>query len=161
MAKKRKPAKSRPESEDEPKPKRKPQPEVVDAAELDEEEAVEEDAEDPFAGVAEETEKDAGPAAKPGGFFSSLSDGLKAAGQAAEKYARLGVNVAELEKLRLQLKVAYGKLGESIVKCWDAAPDIGVAAGDPAVNDPVRRIRDLRRRIREIEIKLKQAGKTE
>ncbi len=109
---------------------------------------------DPFEGTKPEEKaaekKDAGP-----GFFRSLGDGLKAAGQAAERMARVGVSVAELEKLRLELKMAHARLGETIIKCWDAAPDIGVAANDPAVKDPVKSVKDLRRRIREIEIKIK------
>lgn len=112
---------------------------------------------DPFEGTCEAKpeekaaeKKDAGP-----GFFTSLGDGLKAAGQAAERYARMGAGVAELEKLRLELKMANARLGESIIKCWDAAPDIGVAANDPAVKEPVKAVKDLRRRIREIEIKIK------
>ena len=88
-------------------------------------------------------------------FFRSIGEGLKSAGQTAERYARMGVGVAELEKLRLELKLAYSKLGENIIKCWDAAPDIGVAANDPAVKEPVKAVKDLRRRIREIEIKIK------
>jgi hypothetical protein len=116
-------------------------------------EPVEEDA-DPFAGPSETATKESG-AGKDPGFFRQLGNGLKAAGQAAERMARVGVSVAEVEKLRLELKMAYAKLGESIIKCWDAAPDIGVAANDPAVKDPVKAVKDLRRRIREIEIKIK------
>lgn len=117
-------------------------------------EAIEAEERDPFEGTCESAEQK--PAPKAGaGFFSSLGDGLKAAGQAAERYARMGAGVAELEKLRLELKMAHARLGETIIKCWDAAPDIGVAANDPAVKDPVKSVKDLRRRIREIEIKIK------
>jgi hypothetical protein len=97
----------------------------------------------------------AGAGNKGADFFRSIGEGLKSAGQTAERYARMGVGVAELEKLRLELKLAYSKLGENIIKCWDAAPDIGVAANDPAVKEPVKAVKDLRRRIREIEIKIK------
>lgn len=86
-----------------------------------------------------------------GDFFKSLSRGLKAAGQAAERFARMGVSAAELEKLKLELRVAQARLGESVLKCWDAAPDIGVTANDPAVKEPARAVKELRRRIREIE----------
>jgi hypothetical protein len=110
---------------------------------------------DPFSGSEPAASATGDASAKGTGFFRQLGDGLKAAGQAAERMARVGVSVAELEKLRLELKMAYAKLGESIIKCWDAAPDIGVAANDPAVKDPVKAVKDLRRRIREIEIKIK------
>ncbi len=56
----------------------------------------EEDA-DPFAGPAESVTEEEGAAPKGGpGFFRSLGDGLKAAGQTAERYARMGAGVAEL-----------------------------------------------------------------
>jgi hypothetical protein len=98
---------------------------------------------------------EAGSGSKGADFFRTIGEGLKSAGQTAERYARMGVGVAELEKLRLELKLAYSKLGENVIKCWDAAPDIGVAANDPAVKEPVKAVKDLRRRIREIEIKIK------
>lgn len=131
MAKKRKAAKA------------KPEPEVEVEVERD-----------PFEGPNESASEQAAPKSDTG-FFKSLGNGLKAAGHAAERMARMGVGVAELEKLRLELKMAYARLGETIIKCWDAAPDIGVAANDPAVKDPVKAVKDLRRRIREIEIKIK------
>ena len=87
-------------------------------------------------------------------FFQSLGEGIKAAGQAAEKYTRIGISMAEVEKLRLELKMAYARLGESVSRCWDAAPDIGVTASDPTVKKPVREVNDLRRNIRETEIKI-------
>lgn len=98
--------------------------------------------------------KTGGENAAPKNFFQSLGDGIKAAGQAAEKYTRIGVRIAELEKLRIELKLGYARLGEGVSRCWDAAPDIGVTATDPAVKLPVREINDLRRRIRETEIKI-------
>ncbi|HYG75779.1 MAG TPA: hypothetical protein VEK08_12310 [Planctomycetota bacterium] len=116
---------------------------------------------DPFSGSAPDAGADDENAAKAAdvktsaSFFKSLGDGLKAAGQTAEKYARLGVSVAELEKLRMELKLAHARLGEAIIRCWDAAPDIGVAPDDPAIKDPIKAVKDLRRRIRELEIKMK------
>jgi hypothetical protein len=89
------------------------------------------------------------------GLFTSLKEGLRVAGQTAERYARLGISTASLEKMKLELKMAYSRLGENIVKCWDAAPDIGVAANDPAVSDTYRKVRDLRRKIREAEAKIR------
>jgi predicted DNA-binding protein (UPF0251 family) len=88
-------------------------------------------------------------------FIGTLRDTFKSAGQTAERYARMGINIAELEALRLKLKGAYAALGENVIKCWDAAPDLGVAAADSAVKEQVKAIADLRRRIREIEIKLR------
>lgn len=109
--------------------------------------------------AAEPKEPEAAPSSSTGksgaDFFRTIGEGLKSAGQTAERYARMGVGVAEVEKLHLELKLAYSKLGEQIVKCWDAAPDIGVAPNDPAVTAQVKAIKDLRRRIREIEIKIK------
>ncbi|MFH0939978.1 MAG: hypothetical protein V1899_11970 [Planctomycetota bacterium] len=100
-----------------------------------------------------DTEK--GGAAKASDFFGSLRDGFKTAGETAERYARMGINIATLEGLRLKLKTAYASLGESVMRCWDAASDIGVAANDPAIKSQVKTVNDLRRRIREIEIKLR------
>ena len=88
-------------------------------------------------------------------FFGSLREGFKAAGETAERYARMGINIAELEGLRLKLKAAYATLGESVTRCWDAAPDLGVAANDPAIKQQVKAVNEMRRRIREAEIKLR------
>jgi hypothetical protein len=92
---------------------------------------------------------------KPRDFFKSLGDGLKAAGETAERYTRIGISTAALEKLKLELKLAYSRLGESVNRCWDAAPDIPVASNDPAIAPQVKAVNDLRRRIRETEIKLR------
>jgi hypothetical protein len=51
--------------------------------------------------------------------------------------------------------MAYSRLGETVSKCWDAAPDIGVAANDPAIKAQVKEVNDLRRKIREIEVQLR------
>jgi len=116
---------------------------------------------DPFAGNVPDAEPETASAADaaatkgPSNFFKSIGEGLKAAGQTAEKYARLGVSAAELEKLRVELRLAHARLGEAIIKCWDAAPDIGVAPDDPAIKDSVKAVKDFRRRIREVEIKMK------
>src|ERR1700748_2192382 len=87
-------------------------------------------------------------------FFSRIGEGLKVAGKTAERYAKVGVGVAETEKLRLELKLAHSKLGEAVVKCWDEAPDIGVTSSDVAVKKVVVEIKALRRRIRELESKV-------
>jgi hypothetical protein len=92
---------------------------------------------------------------KPRDFFSSLKEGFKAAGETAERYARMGISAGQLEKLRLQLKMAYSRLGEGVAQCWDAAPDIGVTAADSAVRAQAKEVNDLRRKIREIEVRLR------
>ena len=105
--------------------------------------------------VDEAVEEEVKSGDKPRDFFSSLKEGFKAAGETAERYARMGITVGHLEKLRLQLKMAYSRLGETVSKCWDAAPDIGVAANDPAIKAQVKEVNDLRRKIREIEVQLR------
>lgn len=87
-------------------------------------------------------------------FFNRLGEGLKSAGQTAERYARVGVGVAELEKIRLELKLAQSNLGEAVVKCWDEAPDIGVTSHDTAVKKSYNEVKALRRKIRELESKI-------
>ena len=89
------------------------------------------------------------------GFFQQVGDSLKSAGQTAEKYTRIGITMAELEKLRMDLKSSYQKLGETITRCWDAAPDIGVSAHDSDVKDHVKKVNALRRQIREVEAKIR------
>jgi hypothetical protein len=107
----------------------------------------------------EEDDGDATASAQPKDFFSSLKEGFKAAGETAERFARMGITVGHLEKLKLELKVAYSRLGEHVNKCWDAAPDIGVTATDPAIAAQVKVVNDLRRKIREIEVRLRELKK--
>ncbi|MGD0093227.1 MAG: hypothetical protein ABSE73_25210 [Planctomycetota bacterium] len=110
----------------------------------------------------EQPEEEEPASSKSGGFFETLGAGIKAAGEAAERLARMGMGTAELEKLRLDLKWAQSRLGEAVLKCWDDAPRVGVMPGDPAVKAPLREVKELRRKIREVEQKmaeLKQAGK--
>jgi hypothetical protein len=141
------------------KPRRPVEPEDELDEDVDEDE-VEEEADDDVEDDDAEDDDDE-PASKANknekskDFFSSIGDGLKAAGKAAEKYTRIGLKHAELEKLRLQLKLAYGRLGEAVNKCWDAAPDIGVAPDDASVKVEVKAVNDLRRKIRETEIKIR------
>lgn len=119
-------------------------------------------------GAPDETDESSGPAdaeepAKAGatvretasGFFKSLGAGLKTAGSTAERFARIGVNMADLERLKLKLNSAHARLGESVVKCWDAAPDIGVSATESSIRDHLLAVHDLRRRIRETDRKIK------
>jgi|GEM_PF-5567661 len=104
----------------------------------------------------EETAKAKVGAGKSGpGFFESLNQGFKTAGKTVERYARVGVSAVELEKLRVELKLANAKLGETLIKCWDDAPEIAIAATDPAVKDVYKKVKDLRRRIRETENKIR------
>ncbi|HYF52075.1 MAG TPA: hypothetical protein VEJ63_21880 [Planctomycetota bacterium] len=93
-------------------------------------------------------------------FFQTIGDGLKSAGKTAEKYAKMGISAAALEKQRLDLRLAYAKLGEAVHRCWTDAPDLGVAATDPSVRAHVKAVNDLRRRIRETEIKLRELRKS-
>jgi hypothetical protein len=93
------------------------------------------------------------------GFFQHFGDGLKAAGAEAARYTKIGVSMAELEKLRFNLRGAYQQLGETITRCWDAAPDIGVSAGDSDVKDLFKRVSALRRQIREVEAKVSDLKK--
>src|SRR5438874_2518640 len=78
----------------------------------------------------------------PKDFFSKLSEGFKAAGETTARYTRVGISMAELEKLRLELRLAYTRLGESVTRCWDAAPDIGVGPTDASVKDPLKKVNE-------------------
>ena len=107
---------------------------------------------------------EATPSGKDKGFFQQIGDGLKAAGEAAGRYTRIGLLTAELEKHRMELKGAYAKLGEKVSGCWDAAPDIGVSANDSDVKEHVKKIKALRREIREVQSRiqtLKQSPEAE
>jgi hypothetical protein len=137
MAKSRKSKKQRDDEEDED--------DVIEAEPFeDEEEEYDE---------REKSEKAEAPKSK--GFFQQVGDSLKSAGQTAEKYTRIGITMAELEKLRMDLKSSYQKLGETITRCWDAAPEIGVSAHDSDVKDHVKKVNALRRQIREVEAKIR------
>ena len=98
------------------------------------------------------------------GIFEQFGEGLRAAGETATRYTKIGITMAELEKLRFNLKTSYQRLGESVTRCWDAAPDIGVSASDSDVKEHTKRINALRRQIREVEAKvreLKNGGSSE
>lgn len=116
---------------------------------------------EPFEDEEEEYDKresskaDAPGESKSRGFFQQFGDSLKAAGQTAERYTRIGITMAELEKLRLNLRSAYQKLGETVARCWDAAPDIGVSAHDSDVKEHIKKVNALRRQIREVEAKIR------
>ena len=89
------------------------------------------------------------------GFLKTIGQGLKTAGDAAERYARIGVCMADLERLKLKLNSAHRKLGEAVVKCWDAAPDISVSSTESSIREYLLNVHDLRRRIREADKKIK------
>jgi len=107
----------------------------------------------------DEEDEEPGETAPPGeprkSFFQQVGDGLKAAGSAAGRYTKIGITMAELEKLRYNLRSSYQRMGETVVRCWDAAPDIGVSASDSDVKELFRRISALRRQIREVEAKVR------
>lgn len=140
MAKSRKSKKQRTEDEEE-------EEEVIEAEPF-------EDEEEEYDNRAKAKSAPADDAPKAKSFFQQMGDSLKSAGKTAEKYTRIGITMAELEKLRLELKSAYYKLGESVVRCWDAAPDIGVSANDSDVKDLFKKVSTLRRQIREVEAKI-------
>jgi len=142
MAKSRKSKKQRSEEEEED------DDEIIEAEPF-------EDEEKEYDNRAKVKAEPAGDQPKSKGFFQQMGDSLKAAGQTAEKYTRIGITMAELEKLRLDLKSAYQKLGENVARCWDAAPDIGVSAHDSDVKEHVKKVNLLRRQIREVEAKIR------
>lgn len=88
------------------------------------------------------------------GFFDSISDTIKNAGETAKRYTTIGVSHAEIEKLRFELRGAYAALGEVAMRCWDDACDLGLSSKDPAVSQAIKRVREVRRRIREKEAKI-------
>lgn len=106
-------------------------------------------------------EKRAQGADKPDGksFFETLGDGLRSAGETAQRYTNIGVNHAGLEKLRYHLRTAHAELGELAMRCWADAPDVGLTARDPAVVDVIKRIKLLRLKIREKQAKIAELKK--
>lgn len=88
------------------------------------------------------------------GFFDTLSDTFRQAGETAKKYTRIGVSHAEIEKLRFDLKNAHAELGEVIMRCWHDAPDLGLTSRDPAIIQAYRRVKEVRRQIREREARI-------
>ena len=146
MAKSRKSKKQRSEDEEEE------DDDVIEAEPFEDEEEEYDNRAKAKAGPTVDVDPDA---PKPKGFFQQMGDSLKSAGKTAEKYTRIGITMAELEKLRLDLKSAYTKLGESVARCWDAAPDIGISANDSDVKDLVKKVNALRRQIREVEAKIR------
>jgi len=113
------------------------------------------------AGESAGAEKNDESTSKARSIIDQIGDGLRAAGEAAGRYTKLGVAMAELEKVKLDLRSAYAKLGEGVVRCWDAAPDIAVSANDSDVKEHLKKVSSLRRHIRELEARiheLKQAG---
>jgi hypothetical protein len=92
-------------------------------------------------------------------IFSKLGEGIKAAGQTAERYTRVGINSVEIEKIRLELKLAYSRLGQAVVKCWDEAPNIGITSSDTAIKKPLNEVKALRKKVRELEVRISELRK--
>lgn len=88
------------------------------------------------------------------GFLDTIGDTLRSAGETAERYTRIGVGHAEIEKLRFDLKSAHAALGEVVMRCWHDAPDLGLTSRDPAIIQSYRRVKEVRRKIREKEAKI-------
>ncbi len=87
-------------------------------------------------------------AAKPGsGFFGQVGDAFRTAGASAEKYAKMGLSKAELEKERLDLYQAHSRLGETVMKIWDESEDVAVRAGDPEIAKRRKEVREIRERM--------------
>ena len=149
MAKARKSTRKREEDDDED------DDDVIEAEPYEKEEEEYDEAESSEKEVKSEPKK---------GLFQQFGEGLKAAGAAAGRYTKLGLTMAELEKLRYDLRNSYQRLGEAVTRCWDAAPDIGISSSDSDVKELVRKVNALRRQIREVEVKvrnLKAGGKPE
>lgn len=94
-------------------------------------------------------------------FFETLGDGLRSAGETAQRFTQISMTRARLERLRFQLRTAHAQLGELAMRCWADAPDLGLTANDPAVVDAVKKIKLLRRAIREKQAKIAELRKNE
>jgi hypothetical protein len=92
-------------------------------------------------------------------FFETLGDGLREAGETAQRYTNIGVTRAGLEKLRFELRSAHAQLGEMVMRCWADAPDVGLTSKDPAVFEAVKQVKLLRRTIREKQAKIAELRK--
>jgi len=88
------------------------------------------------------------------GFLDQIGDTLRSAGKTAERYTRIGVSHAEIEKLRFDLKTAHANLGEVVMRCWSDAPDLGLTSRDPAIIGAYKRVKEVRRKIREKEARI-------
>ena len=135
--------KQRPESDDD---------DILDAEEVS---ASDEDSEsEPTSGYKR---KETG--GSPQGFIDTLGDALRSAGETAQRYTRIGVSHAEIEKLRFDLKTAHAALGEVVMRCWHDAPDLGLTSRDPAIQKAIKQVREVRRKIREKEAKIAELKK--
>ncbi|MEI6236736.1 MAG: hypothetical protein WCT04_27065 [Planctomycetota bacterium] len=93
------------------------------------------------------------------GILESIGDGLRSAGQTAQRYTTIGVTRAGLEKLRFELRSAHAQLGELVIRCWADAPDLGLTSNDPAIIEAVKRVKLLRRAMREKQAKIAELRK--
>ncbi|HLX62468.1 MAG TPA: hypothetical protein VKX17_14415 [Planctomycetota bacterium] len=125
------------------------------------EEAAEDEEEDVRAHSASGAKRSARPSSRSEskGFFETIGEGLRSAGETATRYTKIGMARAELEKLRYDLKAAHAKLGETVMRCWADAPDLGLTSKDPAVADATQEVKNIRRKIREKEAKIAQLRK--
>lgn len=130
--------------------------------EIHEPEAAEEDEEEEVqAHSAPGARRTARPRPRPEskGIFEQIGDGLRSAGETATRYTKIGMARAELEKIRYDLKAAHAKLGETVMRCWADAPDLGLTSKDPAVAEATQSVKNIRRKIREKEAKIAQLRK--
>ncbi|MBI3829719.1 MAG: hypothetical protein HY291_09395 [Planctomycetes bacterium] len=71
-----------------------------------------------------------------------------------EKYGKMGITKADLEREKLALNSAYAALGKRIVELWDDSPTASVRAGDREVEEEINRVKDLRQKVSELREKL-------
>lgn len=71
-----------------------------------------------------------------------------------EKYGKMGITKADLEREKLALNSAYSALGKRIVELWDDSPTASVRSGDREIEEEINRVKDLRQRVAELREKL-------
>lgn len=87
-------------------------------------------------------------ASKPGGgFFEQVGEAFKTAGASAEKYAKMGLAKAELEKERLDLYRAHSRLGEVVMKIWDESENVAIRTADSEIAKHRKEVREIRERM--------------
>jgi len=107
----------------------------------------------------------AGPTPQSESLIDQLGDALLNIGSEAkrlgqkgitqvEKYGRLGITRADLEREKLALRSAYANLGEKITQLWDDSPMATVRSGDVEFEEEMKRVKELRRKVAELREKL-------
>lgn len=71
-----------------------------------------------------------------------------------ERYGKLGIARAELERERFALNGEYQALGEAAAGAWEKAPRSALAPDHPAVAEALKTVRARLARIREIEAQM-------